>query len=504
MTVRTCPNGSPRGSRSGIRRTPGSRGSRTGCRHRQPGRDPGDDLDPHGRAPRSEILKCGRDHRPAPTPPYHFVGSGLRHASPLSGPAGARSRCTGKATEHRRSPARRKERRARSGRWARPRLAWGAARFRAAHRMANTTSNQRPTKAERREQARRERAELQRKMARSRRRRRVVGVVLLVAASCSRSPGSCGRNRYGPRPATCSPPHRSAEAARCGPVENVGPYQPEERDRAHVESEATPPLSTYPSVPPARVRHNEITWGAGVYDSPPPIERVLHSLEHGAAVVWYRRTPRARSSTGSGRSTRTAAGSRVIVAPYDYPDQGAAGRLPEGVEMALVSWHRVQRCASVTSRRRSASPRTTRRRRSGGARTWADPQRPRPGARFDRTDDRMATKRTDGEEATQAEPAEEPPIAERRRGAVEEQRATGRRPPMRGRRPHRARHHDRPPARNARRRRPPVSSARVPRRRSSRGPTASRPQADRAGRTAEAAAVGVGSPRSSGSARTSS
>ena len=41
------------------------------------------------------------------------------------------------------------------------------------------------------------------------------------------------------------------------------------------------------------------------------------------------------------------AGARVIVAPYDYPDQGAAGALPSGVQMALVSWHRLQTCTSI-------------------------------------------------------------------------------------------------------------------------------------------------------------
>jgi hypothetical protein len=40
-------------------------------------------------------------------------------------------------------------------------------------------------------------------------------------------------------------------------------------------------------------------------------------------------------------------GSRVIVAPYDYPDQGEAGTLPEGTQMALVSWHHVQTCAEA-------------------------------------------------------------------------------------------------------------------------------------------------------------
>ena len=36
----------------------------------------------------------------------------------------------------------------------------------------------------------------------------------------------------------------------------------------------------------------------------------------------------------------------MIVAPYDFPGD-PAGILPEGTEMALVSWHRLRSCASV-------------------------------------------------------------------------------------------------------------------------------------------------------------
>jgi hypothetical protein len=109
-----------------------------------------------------------------------------------------------------------------------------------------------------------------------------------------------------------------------------------------------PPLSTYPSIPAASGPHNEITWGPGVYDSPPPMERVIHSLEHGAAVVWYspdvsgEELERLRTFYGSG-----TAGTRVIVAPYDYVGEGEADTLPAGTQMTMVAWHHVQRCASV-------------------------------------------------------------------------------------------------------------------------------------------------------------
>jgi uncharacterized protein DUF3105 len=214
--------------------------------------------------------------------------------------------------------------------------------------MAGPTSKQRLTKAERKEQARRERVELQRKMARSRRNRRIAMVVVAVAVA-----GASVFALTRPEPETASPGELLAAAdearqtAGCGPVEDVGPYEPRSQDRAHIV--ASLPLTTYPSVPPASGPHNQIPFGAGVYETPPPVDRVIHSLEHGAAVVWY--APHA-SETELARTRAfydgEAVGARVIVAPYDYPDQGAAGSLPGGAQMALVSWHKVQTCDRVS------------------------------------------------------------------------------------------------------------------------------------------------------------
>jgi len=213
--------------------------------------------------------------------------------------------------------------------------------------MADPTSKQRLTKAERKEEARRQRVELQRKVARSRRNRRVaIGVVLVLIA------GVAAFALTRPQEAQATPEDllasvdQARETAGCGPVDDVGSYQPKSQDRAHVV--ASVPLSTYASVPPASGPHNAIPYGAGVYSTPPPIDRVIHSLEHGAAIVWYapdvsgQELDRIRSFY-EGQNV----GSRVIVAPYDYPDQGAPGTLPAGTQMALVAWHNVQKCAKV-------------------------------------------------------------------------------------------------------------------------------------------------------------
>ncbi|MEX2203211.1 MAG: DUF3105 domain-containing protein [Actinomycetota bacterium] len=214
-----------------------------------------------------------------------------------------------------------------------------------------TSTEGRTTKAERREQARRERFELRRKMARSKRNRRIGIVVsaLLVAAVVA---------FVVTRPSTsvASPQELLAQAtqakqvAGCGPVEDVGPFQPRDRDRAHLaDPTQAPPLSGYPSVPPASGPHDPIPLSYGVYETPPPIFRVIHSLEHGAAIVWY-------SPDASGAELEALkefyrdpdVGSRVIVAPYDYPADVGAGRLPAGTQMALVAWHHVERCARVS------------------------------------------------------------------------------------------------------------------------------------------------------------
>jgi hypothetical protein len=89
-----------------------------------------------------------------------------------------------------------------------------------------------------------------------------------------------------------------------------------------------------------------------VYDSAPDLSRVIHSLEHGATVIWY--NPAAPgpeldqlTSFYDRSSSEVQVGQdRVIVAPYDYPGDG--GQLPEGVMMALDAWHRLQTCSQLS------------------------------------------------------------------------------------------------------------------------------------------------------------
>jgi uncharacterized protein DUF3105 len=133
----------------------------------------------------------------------------------------------------------------------------------------------------------------------------------------------------------------------CGPVQEVAPFDSEPGDRAHADV----PLSRYPSIPPASGPHASATLSAGSYAAAPPIGQALHSLEHGAVVIWF------EPSVGSSRPMQeirefmgpSGPGQElhVIIAPYDYPAEGKAGTLPSGVTMAMVAWHRLQFCARV-------------------------------------------------------------------------------------------------------------------------------------------------------------
>ncbi|HJP66262.1 MAG TPA: DUF3105 domain-containing protein, partial [Actinomycetota bacterium] len=143
----------------------------------------------------------------------------------------------------------------------------------------------------------------------------------------------------------------AAQQAGCGPVKVIPPF-PGDRDRTHVggsDLPEIPALSAYPSVPPVSGPHNPVPWPAGVYAKPPPIDRAIHSLEHAAVIIWY--DPSVASDPQLARIRQFFARgdqrNHVIVAPYNYPDEGAAGHLPANAHLALAAWHRLQLCNGV-------------------------------------------------------------------------------------------------------------------------------------------------------------
>jgi hypothetical protein len=222
--------------------------------------------------------------------------------------------------------------------------------------------NRRITKAERREEARLKRAELQRQMAKKRRNRLWGGVALvLVVASVVALVVLQPFAAASPQEILDQAP-AAATAAGCDAVQTIGAYggvenpdDPGYDDRTHVgPTFPAPKLSTYPSVPPTSGPHDPTPLHGGVYDTAPSIYQAIHSLEHGAAIVWYDPTASGpaleelKAFYSQKLASQNVSQDRVIVAPYDYPDQGEAGHLPSGVEMALVSWHVLRTCAHVS------------------------------------------------------------------------------------------------------------------------------------------------------------
>jgi hypothetical protein len=143
---------------------------------------------------------------------------------------------------------------------------------------------------------------------------------------------------------------RAAQAAQCGPIKAIRPF-PGDRDRTHIggsDEPVMPPLSDYPSRPPVSGPHDPVPVHSGVYSSAPPIDGVIHSIEHAAVIVWY--DPSVATSKEISRiKSFFARGDEidhVIVAPYSYPSEGAPGRLPSGAGMVLAAWHHLRTCAS--------------------------------------------------------------------------------------------------------------------------------------------------------------
>jgi hypothetical protein len=98
----------------------------------------------------------------------------------------------------------------------------------------------------------------------------------------------------------------------------------------------------------------EATVPAGVYESfaLSQVYASIHSIEHGAAVIWYdpiapaEKIARVIEFYDRRLQDAEVGQDRVIVAPYDFPGD-PAGVLPDGSQMALAAWQKVRTCASV-------------------------------------------------------------------------------------------------------------------------------------------------------------
>jgi hypothetical protein len=213
-----------------------------------------------------------------------------------------------------------------------------------------------PNRLARKEEARKERERIRRKIARRRlyRRSGQVAIALLVVAALifllTRPKAKLNAEEQqllseGSAPATLT-------AAGCDAVQTIPPYSPDSADRTHIGAagyETAPALSTYSSVPPASGPHNSTPLTGGVYADPPDIYQTIHSLEHGAAIIWYDPSaPAAELATLQTFFQKPGEHDKVIVAPYSFPNEGDAGALPAGKLMVMVAWHRMQTCDSLS------------------------------------------------------------------------------------------------------------------------------------------------------------
>jgi hypothetical protein len=83
---------------------------------------------------------------------------------------------------------------------------------------------------------------------------------------------------------------------------------------------------TYETMPPASGPHYDQTASAGFYTDRPQLGALVHSLEHGAVVVYYdpeRITPDARESLERFAATHTGTWQSVIVVPTPVDDPSA-------------------------------------------------------------------------------------------------------------------------------------------------------------------------------------
>jgi hypothetical protein len=97
---------------------------------------------------------------------------------------------------------------------------------------------------------------------------------------------------------------------------------------------------TYPTRPATSGRHDPSPLAAGVYDTPQPEEKLVHSMEHAYAVVYYANEgPDAATEEVVTALTEAATDEeKVILAPY-------AG-LPQGTSVTFAAWNYLMTCPS--------------------------------------------------------------------------------------------------------------------------------------------------------------
>lgn len=201
--------------------------------------------------------------------------------------------------------------------------------------------DQRPTKRERRDQARAERRARELMLAQRQRRRRTITVittaVVLVAVGIGAVIALASRPQVSVEEATVDPAvaRRAEVAAGCVPV-NI----PELQNAPHLTPPAPSAKELYPVRPTSNGQHFGNTATVGATKETLDERLTTHNLEHGAVVVWYDPTKNVDSAAletwavarnRSGFAEGAASGGGIIVAPFR---EG----LSTGKAVALRAW----------------------------------------------------------------------------------------------------------------------------------------------------------------------
>jgi hypothetical protein len=127
-----------------------------------------------------------------------------------------------------------------------------------------------------------------------------------------------------------------ASEASCDPIET---YEPQEG--THIEVGATHP--PYNSVPPTSGPHYAEAATPGFYPAPLQAEQLVHNLEHGQIVFWYR--PDAPEETITQIEALIdreppAQEAALLAAPYD--------EIPDSDSFVITAWGASQSCDRVS------------------------------------------------------------------------------------------------------------------------------------------------------------
>jgi hypothetical protein len=133
----------------------------------------------------------------------------------------------------------------------------------------------------------------------------------------------------------------SAAAADCGKVQTT-PNTNTQELRQHVQDGT---VEKYKTIPPSYGPH----WASPIYPSRefytardrPPMERLVHNLEHGYTLIWYDATVKGKQleqlknlATSARNADQAGPGHKFIVSSWD----DAYGKFPAGKHIGISHW----------------------------------------------------------------------------------------------------------------------------------------------------------------------